>query len=44
MIYTVEETHERTDGDWDVIKITRTVRIFGIRVSRVISLHYPGRR
>jgi len=44
MIYTVEESHERTDGDWDVIKITRTVRIFGIRVSRVIRLHYPGRR
>ncbi len=44
MIYTVEEAYDRTDGDWDVIKITRTVRIFGIRVSRTVRLQYLNRR
>lgn len=41
MIYTVEETHERVEGNlWGVIKVTRTVRIFGIRVSTTSRLQY----
>ena len=43
-VYTVEETYERSDVDWGVIKVTRTVRIFGIRVATTARLQYLNRR
>lgn len=44
MFLTIEESRERTDGDWGVVKVTRTVRIFGIRVATNARLQYLDRR